>query len=222
MKSHICGIPNRKVPLDRNWFKTRTCFSVKTPVEWNINQPSRRNLRWDATWRSYMPKNSDVKLAKRKKSRKYRIYIMLAKWWKWKMLHWLTKWHYVWTQPGTMWRCGGVPCTKNYSLPSGNEEYHTTAPQCETLHSRTLCWFAYFTASRLPNKTNNASTVAVSVFILHTSVTEASKWNLLLGWLYTFCILHFAGISRMFSQNTPRNAKHSPYTFVFHANFVFY
>ncbi len=33
--------------------------------------------------------------------------------------------------------------------PSGNEEYYTTAPQRETLHSRTLCWFAYFVASRI-------------------------------------------------------------------------
>ncbi len=34
-----------------------------------------------------------------------------------------------------------------------------------------------------------------------------------LGRLYTFCISHFAGISQMFSQNTPRNMKHSLYTF---------
>ncbi len=32
------------------------------------------------------------------------------------------------------------------------------------------------------------------------------------GRLYTFLISHFAGISRVFSQNTPRNMKHSLYT----------
>ncbi len=36
--------------------------------------------------------------------------------------------------------------------------------------------------------------------MLHADVT-------MLGWLYTFCI------SLMFSQNTPRNTKHSLYTF---------
>ncbi len=60
------------------------------------------------------------------------------------MLHWLTVRHCVWTQPGTMWQCEEVPCTKNYSPPSGNEEYYTTAPQCKMLCSRMLCWFAYF------------------------------------------------------------------------------
>ncbi len=29
-------------------------------------------------------------------------------------------------------------------------------------------------------------------------------------------------ISQMFSQNTPRNTKHSPYTFALQANFVFH
>ncbi len=72
---------------------------------------------------------------------------MLAEWWKWKMLHWLTVRHGVWMQTGTIWWRGGVLCTKNYLPPSGNEEYYTTAPQCETLHCRTLCWFAYFAAS---------------------------------------------------------------------------
>ncbi len=48
-----------------------------------------------------------------------------------------------------MWRCGAVPCTKNYSPPSSNEELYTTAPQCKTLHCKTLCWFVYFTASRV-------------------------------------------------------------------------
>ncbi len=71
----------------------------------------------------------------------------LAEWWKWKMLHWLTMWHCVWMRPDTMWRCGGVLCTKNYSLPSSDEKYYTTAPQYEMLHSRMLCWFAYFVAS---------------------------------------------------------------------------
>ncbi len=47
-------------------------------------------------------------------------------------------------------QCGGVEvCTKNYLLPSGNEEYYTATPQCETLCSKTLCWFACFLASRV-------------------------------------------------------------------------
>ncbi len=50
---------------------------------------------------------------------------------------------------GMIWQCGGVLCTKNYSPPSGNEEYYTTASQCEKLCSRTLCWFANFAASRV-------------------------------------------------------------------------
>ncbi len=57
--------------------------------------------------------------------------------------------HCVWTQPGTMWWCGEVTCTQNYSPPSGNEGYYTTAPQCKTLHSTTLCWFAYVATSRV-------------------------------------------------------------------------
>ncbi len=48
-----------------------------------------------------------------------------------------------------MWRCGGVPCTKNYSPPSSNEEYYTTVSQHKTVRSRMLCWFAYFVASRV-------------------------------------------------------------------------
>ncbi len=68
----------------------------------------------------------------------------LAEWWKWKRIHWLTMRHCVWMQPGTMWRCGGIPYTKKYSPPSGNKEYHTTGPQHETLCSRMLCRFAYF------------------------------------------------------------------------------
>ncbi len=62
----------------------------------------------------------------------------LAEWWKWKMLHWLTMWHCVWMRPGTMWRCGGVLCTKNYSPPSSNDEYYTTASQCKTLQNIVL------------------------------------------------------------------------------------
>ncbi len=57
--------------------------------------------------------------------------------------------HYVRMRPATMWQCGRVLCTKNYSPTSGNEEYYTTVPQCKTPHCRTLCWFAYFAASRV-------------------------------------------------------------------------
>ncbi len=42
--------------------------------------------------------------------------------------------------------------------------------------------------------------------MLHTDVTQ-------LGWLYTYHILHFTGISRVISQYTPRNTKHSLCTF---------
>ncbi len=55
----------------------------------------------------------------------------LAKWWKWKMLHWLTMRHCVWMRPDTTWWCRGVPCTNNYSPPSSNEEYYTTAPNAK-------------------------------------------------------------------------------------------
>ncbi len=86
----------------------------------------------------------------KKNHRKIRFaFCTLAEWWKWKMLYWLIMRHCVWTRPGTIWQCGWLPCTKNLSSPSGNEEYYTTAPQCETLHSRTLCWFVYFAASRV-------------------------------------------------------------------------
>ncbi len=76
-------------------------------------------------------------------------FFTLAEWCKRKMLHWLTMWHCVRMRPGMMWQCGGVLCTNNYSLPSGNEEYYTTAPQCETLHSGMLHWFTYFVASHV-------------------------------------------------------------------------
>ncbi len=71
----------------------------------------------------------------------------LAEWWKWKMLHWLTLRLCVWMWQGMMWRCGGVLCTKKYSPSNDNEEYYV--PQCKMLRSRTLCWFAYFAASRV-------------------------------------------------------------------------
>ncbi len=48
-----------------------------------------------------------------------------------------------------MWQCEAVPCTKNYSPPSGNEEYCTTASQRKTLHSRISCWFTYFAVNRV-------------------------------------------------------------------------
>ncbi len=80
-----CGIPIQKVPLDRYWIKIRMCFSVKIPVEWDINQLSRWNLRWDTMWRSCIPKNvilgkQRCQVCKRKKSRKNRIYILYTLW----------------------------------------------------------------------------------------------------------------------------------------------
>ncbi len=151
-----CGIPNRKVPLGRCWVKTKTCFSVKIPVEWDINQPSRWNLCWDTAWRSYMLQkcNFEKQRCQVGKTKKNRgkigfAFFMLAEWWKWKMLYHLTMRYCVWRRPGTMWWCRGVQCTKNYSLPSGNEKYYITAPQHETLCSRMLCWFTYFMASRV-------------------------------------------------------------------------
>ncbi len=42
---------------------------------------------------------------------------------------------------------------------------------------------------------------------------HAPALHSLLGQLYTFCILHFAGILQEFSQNTARNTKHSLYIF---------
>ncbi len=48
-----------------------------------------------------------------------------------------------------MWWCREVQCRKNHSPTSGNVEYYTTAPQYETLHSSTLCLFAYFVTSRV-------------------------------------------------------------------------
>ncbi len=44
---------------------------------------------------------------------------------------------------------------------------------------------------------------------MHTAI----EMELPLGQLYTFHISHFEGISWVFSWNTPRNTKHSPYTF---------
>ncbi len=38
---------------------------------------------------------------------------------------------------------------KELLLSRANDEYYSTVPQCETLHSRTLCWFAYFAASHV-------------------------------------------------------------------------
>ncbi len=77
---NIRGIPIRKVPLGRYWVKTRVCFLVKIPVEWDIHQHSRWNLCRDTVW-SYMLKNlslrnKDVKLAKQKKLKKNGICIL--------------------------------------------------------------------------------------------------------------------------------------------------
>ncbi len=137
------------------WVKTRTCFSVKIPVEWDINQLSRWNLHWDTVWRSYMPKKTwilETGISSWQNEKNWRkigfAFSMLPEWWKWKMLRWLIMRHCVWTQLGIMWRCRGVSCTKNYLPPSGNEEYYRKAPQCKTLCSRMLCWFSYFTESR--------------------------------------------------------------------------
>ncbi len=97
-----------------------------------------------------MPKKSDFEKTGisswRNKKNRRKIgfaFSTLAEWWKWKMLHWLT------IRLGTMWHCGAVLCTKNYSPPSGNKEYYITAIQCKTLCSRILCWFACFAASHV-------------------------------------------------------------------------
>ncbi len=141
----ICVNPNQKVPLGWYWVKTRMCLLVKIPVEWDINQPSGWNVRWDTAKRCYMPRKHDFeiqgfKLAQQKSRGKiWFAFSTLAEWWKWKMLCWLTMQHCVWMRTGTMWWYGGVLLTKNYPPPSGNEEYYTTAPQCKTLRSSTLC-----------------------------------------------------------------------------------
>ncbi len=106
-----------------------------------------------------------------------------------------------------MWWCGGVPCTKNYSLPSGNEEYYTTAPQCEMLHSRMLCWFAYFAASHVRWR-KNASTLTVSV-CYSTSVTEASKWDFLLQLSFSH-VFTMASVSRCFHALGPIGSSSGP------------
>ncbi len=46
-----------------------------------------------------------------------------------------------------------------------------------------------------------------------TTEQQNSKHNNLIGQLYSFCISYFAGISQMFSRNTPQNTKHLVYTF---------
>ncbi len=183
-------------------------------------------------------------------------------------------------RPGMMWWCETVPCTKNYSPPTGNEEYYTTAPQCETLLSRTLHWFAYFAASRVcqrsvflssikyrinveveyyhsyncyvlitrtvsllslyrrthclpyrtllavstlqmsrdsllehsnccsPNKTNNASILAVSVFIL-LQWLKCPSWNLLLQLLFSHIFAMAIG-SRWFYASGPIRSTRGP------------
>ncbi len=61
-----------------------------------------------------------------------------------------------------------VSCTKNYSPPSGNEEYYTIAPQRErcTLEHCGSHISQQVVYIEDPNKTNNTSTLGVSVFIL--------------------------------------------------------
>ncbi len=56
---NYCDIPNRKVLPGRYWVKTKMCFLVKIPLEWDINQPARWNLCRDTVWRSYMAKKRD-------------------------------------------------------------------------------------------------------------------------------------------------------------------
>ncbi len=100
-----------------------------------------------------------------------------------------------------MWRCGGVPYPKNYSLPSSNEEYYTTTPQCKTLRSRTLCWFAYVAASRVCRRSVFLPSIVyrinIEVIMLATSVTDVSKCDLLLQSLFSH-IFAMASSSKCF------------------------
>ncbi len=113
------------------------------------------NLHWDTMWKLHAEKmwfwETEISSWQNEKNwgKIGFTFSTLTVWWKWKILHWVTMWYWTWMWPGTMWRCGGVLCTKNYSPPSGNREYYTIVPQYEMLHSRTLCWFAYFVASRV-------------------------------------------------------------------------
>ncbi len=59
--------------------------------------------------------------------------------------------------------------------------------------------------------TTNAAVNASHVVLCFSCIIGIG--NLLFGRLYTFRISHFAGISRMFSRNTPQNTEHSLYTF---------
>ncbi len=52
-----------------------------------------------------------------------------------------------------------------------------------------------------------------SSYSVHFDIEQCRKHSSFWGWLYTFCISHFAKISQMFLQNTPQNTKHSLYSF---------
>ncbi len=88
--------------------KTRTCFSVKIPVEWDINQPSRWNLLWDTAWRRYMQKNmwfweTGMSSWRNEKIEKKADLHSLGPWVvKMEDLHWLTLRHCIGTRLGTM------------------------------------------------------------------------------------------------------------------------
>ncbi len=79
------------------------------PVEWDINQPSRWNLRWDTVWRSYMLKIRDFEklgyqVGETKKNSGNRIYILCARWVvEMEDVILVNNATHVWLQPGTMW-----------------------------------------------------------------------------------------------------------------------
>ncbi len=95
------------------------------------------------------------------------------------MLHWLTMWHCVWTRPGMMLWCGGLLCIKNYLLPSDNEEYYTTAPKCETLRSRMSCWFAYFVASHVHQRSIFLPSIEYRINVEVECCHSYNNWSLL-------------------------------------------
>ncbi len=94
-------------------------------------------------------RNKDAKLAKWKKMRKIGICILYTRWV-------VEMGDVTLVSNATLYecdqaQCGGVKGTMHKELLTTRdiEEYYTTAPQCETMHSRTLCWFVYFAASHV-------------------------------------------------------------------------
>ncbi len=105
------------------------------------------------------------------------------------------------------------PILYNFSIASAHDWFHLNNSYfCIILFIVRPGATHFFYAIYLHNNTEHQRAASKWLWVEYSSGTGWGHSLTSKGRLYTFCILHFASILLIFSQNTPWNRKHSLYT----------